>query len=680
MTTRVARPEQPASVRGALAAVRGTTALRALPRAGGRAALLAAAALLTTAALLATATNARAQPAPYAATPPTPGALYRDGQSGRYLLGGTWLYRPDLANAGLAQGWQSLASIAGWAPVTVPNAYNAGDLSTLSMNGYVGWYRRDFTLPANAFARYVPGSARHWIIRFESVNYRATVWLNGRQIGTHAGAYLPFELDISPHAGVNRLVVRVDDRRSLGDVPPGPQGGWWNYGGILREVYLRSAQGADIQLAQVRPVLRCPTCAATIQEQATIRNVTGSTQSVSLRGTFGSLRLNFGSAVIAPHATWTARASVRVAHPRLWAPGSPTLYRATLTLRDSRRRTIGGYTTYSGIRSIEVTPGGRLKLNGRLLDLRGTFIHEQSPVTGAALSPAQLSAFMSAERALGSDLIRSHYPLNPEILEQADRYGILIWDEIPVWQVSDPYLGSPSWRTYAYSLLRSNILDNQNHPSVMLWSVGNELPTPVTGNEAGYIAGAAHLARQLDPTRPVGMAISDWPGVACQAGYGPLDVIGFNDYFGWYDAGGGTTDDRDALGPFLDSLRACYSKKALFVTEFGFEANRHGPIDERGTYEFQSDSAAYHLSVFASKPWLSGASYFALEDFAAKPGWGGGDPFPNPPWVQKGLLTNTGLLKPAFAVVSAIYHATAQVGPVQGSSGAVAPSARRRAR
>jgi beta-glucuronidase len=212
-------------------------------------------------------------------------------------------------------------------------------------------------------------------------------------------------------------------------------------------------------------------------------------------------------------------------------------------------------------------------------------------------------------------------------------------------------------------MLRQNILDNQNHPSVMVWSVGNELPTPAPANEATYISGAAALAHRLDPTRPVAMAVSGWPGVACQSAYAPLDVIGYNDYFGWYDAGGGTTDDRDALGPYLDSLRACYPKKALFVTEFGFEGNRDGVIDERGTYEFQSNAAAFHLGVFAARHWLSGAMYFPIQDFAAKPGWGGGNPVPDPPWVHKGLVSQTGVLKPAFSVVAAIYHSTVQVGP-----------------
>ena len=96
---------------------------------------------------------------------------------------------------------------------------------------------------------------------------------------------------------------------------------------------------------------------------------------------------------------------------------------------------------------------------------------------------------------------------------------------------------------------RTTSSTNQNHPSILLWSIGNELPTPVTAAEARYIAGAAALANKLDPTRPVGMAVSNWPGVACQSAYAPLDVIGDNEYFGWFDAGGGGDDDRDALGP-----------------------------------------------------------------------------------------------------------------------------------
>ncbi len=619
--------------------------------------------LLALAASAVASAAASAQGSLSTAQPPTKGALYRDGQSDRYLLGGTWLYRADIAEVGEAQGWwRNISSTTGWSAVTVPNAYNAGDLSSQSMSGYVGWYRRDFTIPRGAFPKYVPASDRHWIIDFQSVNYTATVWLNGREIGSHAGAYLPFEFDLTRvRTGVNRLIVRVDDQRTAADFPPGPGGQWWNYGGLLQEVYLRAVARADISQVEVRPLLPCPTCGSTIDERALIRNVTGASQTVQLRGFYGGVPLDFGTATIAPHATWTARARAFIARPHLWAPGHPTLYRATLTLSDAKGRSLGGYVDYSGIRSIAVTKGGRLELNGRLLDLRGFNVHQQNVASGAALSTTQMRQLIDWTKELGGDVIRAHYPLPPAMEEMADEDGILLWSEIPVYQAKNRYIAQPGWLARAYALLKENILTNQNHPSVLLWSIGNELPTPVTGAEARYIAGATALARQLDPTRPVGMAVSDWPGVACQAAYAPLDVIGFNDYFGWFDAGDGGTADRQGLGPFLDAFRACYPTKALFVSEFGFDADRVGPVEEYGTYAFQSDSIAYHLDVFATKPWLSGAIYFVLQDYFAYPNYSGGDPLANPPLNQKGVIDQYGNFKPAAAVIASIYRSTVEI-------------------
>jgi beta-glucuronidase len=229
--------------------------------------------------------------------------------------------------------------------------------------------------------------------------------------------------------------------------------------------------------------------------------------------------------------------------------------------------------------------------------------------------------------------------------------------------VNSRYLGQRSWRASAEAMLQNNILANENHPSVAVWSIGNELETPPPAAEAGYISAAVNLAHKLDPTRPVTMALSNWPGVGCQAAYAPLDVIGVNEYIGWYDAGGGTTDDRDALGPWLDGLRACYPSKALIVSEFGFEANRHGPVDERGTYEFQSDAIAYHLAVFASTPWLSGALYFPIQDFAVRPGWSGGNPWPSAPFLGKGVYDVFGATKPAYQVLAESFHGAAQIAP-----------------
>jgi hypothetical protein len=111
------------------------------------------------------------------------------------------------------------------------------------------------------------------------------------------------------------------------------------------------------------------------------------------------------------------------------------------------------------------------------------------------------------------------------------------------------------------------------------------------------------------------------------------------------------------------------------ITEFGFEGNRVGPVEERGTYAFQADAAQYHLGVFATKPYLSAAIWFAMNTFAAHPGWTGGDPLGDPPWVQKGIVDQYGNQTPLFSVLQPIYTATPQLGP---PPAAPAPAARRR--
>src|SRR5262249_34838073 len=152
--------------------------------------------------------------------------------------------------------------------------------------------------------------------------------------------------------------------------------GWWNYGGILDAIYMRPVDGSEIDNVQIRTSLTCPTCAATIQEQATIRNLTSKTETVSLTGRYGTSKVTFGSATIRPGATWTPSAGVVITDPQLWAPGSPYLYRATFKLADIHGRKLAGYTYLSGIRQITLA-GGQLYLNGRQLHLRGVNLHEQ---------------------------------------------------------------------------------------------------------------------------------------------------------------------------------------------------------------------------------------------------------------------------------------------------------------
>jgi Glycosyl hydrolases family 2, TIM barrel domain len=219
-------------------------------------------------------------------------------------------------------------------------------------------------------------------------------------------------------------------------------------------------------------------------------------------------------------------------------------------------------------------------------------------------------------------------------------------------------------RAKALAYLAAAIKRDQNHPSVIAWSIGNELPSAQGTGQRIYIRDAVKLAHKLDPTRPVGLAFAGYPTKNYVSAYGHLDVLGVNDYFGWFDAGGGTTDDPDQLSPFLDFLHGCYPAKPLMITEFGFEGSQNGPPEQRGTYQYQTAQAAFHLGVFASKPYIAAAMWFDLQSFPSKPGWTGGDPFPHPPFVEKGAIDLAGNpVQPLFSTIQSIYTSTAQIAP-----------------
>lgn len=583
-----------------------------------------------------------------------------EGQDRRYLLGGTWLMRMDPSDVGLAQRLYAQTSTDGWSATTVPSAWNAGDDSQASFLGSVAWYRKDFRLPSRA------GSLA-WIARFESVNFRATVWLNGRQLGTHVGGYLPFELDLAnvSRRGVNHLVVRVDNRRTPADSDgapgeiPQPPGGWWNYGGLLREVSIRAVDRIDVENVQVQPLLPCPRCSATIVMRASARNLSRATQLVHLTGRFGGAPVDFGSQAIGAGATAAFASQLVVKHPKLWSPAHPTLYDVRLAASAAQGRAAGtpagGYTLRTGIRTLAVDGAGRLILNGNtVVHFRGVALHEDTLANGPVQSHADRLRLIALLKQTHSTFVRAHYPLDPDFEDLADQNGILLWSEIPAsYQLPEVDLGRPAFRSLALDELRANVLANRNRPSVAAWSIGNEMPSAPGPRQTAYIAAAAALAKQLDPTRPVALAFAGHPETPCQPAYGPIDLLGMNDYFGWYTGFAGDIADRDQLPSFLAALRRCYPHKALAVTEYGAEANRDGPVEEKGTYQFQSDFIRFQLGVFASTPWLTGATYFTLQEFRVRPYWGGGNPWGSPPLHTKGVVRLDWTEKPGFAVLAA---------------------------
>jgi len=596
-----------------------------------------------------------------AADVPSAKTLYADGPSGRFLMDGQWLFRLDGADQGVRRRFYRQSSTAGWTPVSVPNVWNVGDDSEASMRGSVGWYRKDFELPDKR-------AALEWAVRFESVNYRSRVYLNGREIGRNAGAYIPFTMRLKGlrTRGVNRLVIRVDSRRLPTDFPPSglsatgnATGGWFNYGGIQREVYLQKLDTVQFNTVRVLPRLSCGSCPASVDFTLALENVTDRSRRISAIAKYGSKRIGLGTRTIGPGRAEVFSRRLSLGRARLWSPKNPYLYPVKLTV-SSGGRTVGTYNLKSGVRSLKVSRG-RLYLNGRPVNLRGVGVHEDTRAQGFAVDNAFRERLVAEARAVGATMLRTHYPMHPYVHELADRLGLLIWSEIPVYAVKTTYLKRESVRALAAKEMRRNVEANLNHPSVFTWSVGNELssrPGPVQGD---YIRRANEIAKDIDPTRPTSISFAGYPSAGCQTEYSPLDIVGVNEYYGWYPGPGGKLFDREGLGAYLDSVRRCYPRHAILVTEFGAEANREGPVEEKGTWAFQQDFVNYHLGVFATKSWLSGAVYWALNEFRVKPDWEGGNPRPQPPVHQKGLLTYDGMArKPAWADVHRWFAGTNQ--------------------
>ena len=267
------------------------------------------------------------------------------------------------------------------------------------MAGSVGWYRRDFTLPALGVRPLRPSP-------LSQLDHPLRVGqLQGHRVAQRTQARQPCRR-LSPVRVPAEACARASTALSCESTtaapgptcPQGPGGGWWNFGGINQEVYLRSVQRADLSLVQVRPVLHCPTCAARSRSRPPSQP-TSSPQTVAPRGTYGPRKLKFGSDTIAPHSTWLASAQVRLTAPHLWAPGTRTSTgHAHPVRRDGLAR---GYFTYSGVRTHHDHLDRAAALNGRILNLRGVNLHEQNLSTGAACDPRQLGRWSAGRRSSG---------------------------------------------------------------------------------------------------------------------------------------------------------------------------------------------------------------------------------------------------------------------------------------
>ena len=548
-----------------------------------------------------------------------------------------------------------------WRPASVPGVVDTRALPSF-YPGVVRRYRVSFTGPSTP-------RGFSWLLRFESVRRNSAVILNGRRIGRNVDPYTPFTV---PARGLrpgrrNELVVIVDGRKN----PKLPEG-WWNWNGIVRPVTLVPAGPAHIADLGTLSSVSCrgPArgCRADLLvdgflERRGSRRIQPELE-VRLRAPSGRVvgrrfRLPAQRAKRA-----RIRLSMRVPAPELWSPDAPRLYTAALTLRD-RGRVVQRERRAVGLRSVTVKQG-RLWLNNRLIQLRGASIHEDMPGSGAALTDADMDRIVADLKELGANVTRAHYLLNDRLLARLDRAGIMVWNQAPIWQRDHgaQLLWQPKERERALLTVRRTVTAARSHPSVLTHSVANELtftPDQKPGTRR-FLLTAQAQARDLDPTLPISVDIKGRPGYAEQFTYHSFDMIGLNQYFGWYR----WVEDFSLLEPYIRELRDLYPSKAIVMTEWGAEGRPEladAAPDLKGGYPFQTSHAQRTLDVIDASPALSGAIYWTLREFEIYPGWMGGAgrraaAYEPNTRHQKGLLTYEGERKPAFDVLRERFHAT----------------------
>jgi beta-glucuronidase len=280
---------------------------------------------------------------------------------------------------------------------------------------------------------------------------------------------------------------------------------------------------------------------------------------------------------------------------------------------------------------------------------------------GAALTDGDVDTIVSELRSVGANITRAHYLLSPRLLEAFDAAGILVWSQPPV-DHADAVLRTAAGRAQALALLRATILGERSHPSVIVDSVANELsPTPdTTPGSRSYLEQAIPTARALDPVAAVALDTFCYPGFPAQQIYSAVDVLGISHYFGWYPGiRGHAITDFSQLEPFLVQSHSRYPNQALVVAEFGAEGVYQGAPTDKGSYEFQVDYMKRTFSVLDQLPFMNGAIYWTLREFAVRPGWLGGAKLPpgeSPDGLHhKGLIGYGGQEKPAFSVAQQLF-------------------------
>ena len=428
-----------------------------------------------------------------------------------------------------------------WTSVTLPhdwsifnsfNQYSAAGSGGGYLDGGIGWYRKTFTVPSDYNGKKV-------FVEFDGAYMNSQVWINGNLLGTRPYGYISFEYDLTPYliyGGTNVIAVRINNNQ--------PTSRWYSGSGIYRNVWLTVLNQTHIDYCGM--FLTTPSVSsssATVNVNTKVVNQSGASQPVTLTTTIqdangNTVATDISAAVnVAAGGNTNFSQNLTVPNPQLWSPSSPYLYTAQTQV------SVGGsvmdtYQSTLGIRYFYFDANNGFSLNGVNMKLNGVCLHHDLGSLGVAVNYRAIERELQILKAMGCNALRtSHNPPDPEVLEVCDRLGILVMDEaFDCWETeknnNDYHLYFGSW---AQTDIQAMVRRDRNHPSIIMWSIGNEIPSPTTATATSL----RNWVRAIDTTRPVTWACfaGNMGNATEQAVASVLDVVGYNYFPYMYDSG-----------------------------------------------------------------------------------------------------------------------------------------------
>ncbi|MBQ3657593.1 MAG: beta-glucuronidase [Bacteroidales bacterium] len=508
--------------------------------------------------------------------------------------------------------------------MTIPSDWNTKDEKLFFYEGTV-WFKKSFN--------YTKKQGKRAILYFGAVNYESYVYLNGKKLGRHEGGFTAFNYDVTDFIkdGENFVIVKVDNKRKAQNVPT-QIFDWWNYGGITRDVYIIETDEVfvenynfDLNKANKNQIF----FSVNLNKKTAGKNVEISIPELKIKQTFSSDRNGVISGVL------------NVKNLTLWSDENPKLYGVEIKLGTAVLK------DEIGFRTIE-TEGKKLLLNGKPIFLRGICLHEEKPNGGGrANSVEDAKQLLSWVKELGCNFVRlAHYPHNEYMVREAERQGILVWSEIPVyWTIA---WENPGTLLNAKRQLSDMIARDQNRANVIIWSIANE--TPHGQARETFLSQLSEYAKSLDSTRLISMAME----VTSAANYHNklqdnmnkyVDVISFNQYIGWY---------RDVNDAPKMTWEIPYNKPVI-ISEFGGGAKYgyHGEKNQRWTEEFQENLYKENVAMLDKIDGLAGTTPWILKDFRSpRRVLNGIQDYYN----MKGLFSDKGEKKKSFYIMKDWYE------------------------